>query len=235
MNTLLSFLVLIVLLKMMIQMGFYSMRGAAIAALLYALVPIAFHLYALGVNRLSVEQALSTQSAMSNISLIIIIDLMLTVYFCIYRQRSDRKQSLWNRIISGFIRNLPSLVVIPALAYIQLDLFFSAWGVSFAVLTGLFALATFLLFFLSGYLSRYILGGNGELMSEVVILLSFFIFIYTVAMGLIKNTAYVGSSGVDNFDGSSFLFTVAVFAAFLAIGYILSLVMNHLKTKNNLQ
>ena len=43
------------------------------------------HPYAMEVNKLELQRVLSTQSAMMNISLVVMVDMLLSGYFCIAR------------------------------------------------------------------------------------------------------------------------------------------------------
>lgn len=222
MTALLFFLVVVVILKMMLQMGFYSTKGAAIVALFYSVVPLVAHTYALDLNRKEIEDLLSTPAALSDISLLIIVDLIMTVYFCLYRMAGLKWRTKSQKVFASFVRSFPSIIVVPAIIYIQLDLFFGAWGIPFIWLTTTLSIVIFVMFFASKYISNILFAGNRELMGELIILLSFLIFIYTIAMGLIKNNATVNAPNVSDIDINCFLFSLFVILVCIAVGYIYS-------------
>ena len=92
------------------------------------------HPWALELNKLQVENALSEQKALMNISLAVMLDLLLTFGTC------------WARIVSlrktRWLRYVPSLLIFPALFYLQVNLFFSFAGSSFTTVSLLLAAAT---------------------------------------------------------------------------------------------
>ncbi|KGN95026.1 hypothetical protein [Porphyromonas crevioricanis] len=227
MNTLLLFLVVVVVCKMMLQMSFYSVRVSLIVALAYAAVPLFMHGTALMLNRLEVERMLSSSEAIGNISLLIVIDLIQTVYFCIYHQRELPTHRL-KRAVAIVVSFCPSLLVLPAIAYIQLHLFFSALGVSFLFLSIGLSVVIFVVFAVSGPLLRQMLGRGGSLRSELVILLSLLIFLYTIAMGLIRHNASVAAPEMkEGYKLQDFAFTLVILFLGIAMGFIYHRLREH--------
>ena len=80
------------------------------------------HPYAMEVNKLELQRVLSSQSAMMNISLVVMVDMLLSCYFCIARIKDweDSKSFRW---YTKLFRYMPSLLVFPALYYIHITLF----------------------------------------------------------------------------------------------------------------
>ena len=115
--------------------------GALYAASLWIFRP-----YALEFNKLQVESALSEPQALTNLSLVVMLDLLVTCAACracLAPQRALRR-----------LRYLPSLLLFPALFYVQVDLFFTCTGQAFTTLTLWLSIGIFVLLSGGGYLWR---------------------------------------------------------------------------------
>ena len=95
------------------------------------------HPYAMEINKLQVENALSEQKALMNISLAVMLDLLLTFGTC------------WARIVplrkTRWLRYMPSLLIFPALFYLQINLFFTFAGTSFTAVSVWLAVGIFVI------------------------------------------------------------------------------------------
>lgn len=131
---------------------------------------IVCHPYAMETNKLELQKILSTQSAILNISLFVMVDLLLSGYFCLSRIR-DREESESTRWYIRVFRFMPSPLIFPALYYIHINLFFSLTGIEFMRTSLGLALAIALVFTLASFFLRKWIGGK-ELMIELIALLT---------------------------------------------------------------
>ena len=105
------------------------------------------HGYAIELNKLQVQQLLSTQDSLLDISFVVMIDSILSVYFCVARLGgSDSSKVKWYMSV---LRYMPSLLVFPAVFYIHVNLFFSIVATDFMLITSGWALFVVLLFMLT--------------------------------------------------------------------------------------
>ena len=89
------------------------------------------HGYAIELNKLQVQQLLSTQDSLLDISFVVMIDSILSVYFCVARLGGSDSSKV-KRYMS-VLRYMPSLLVFPAVFYIHVNLFFSIVATDFVV------------------------------------------------------------------------------------------------------
>lgn len=197
-------------------------QGALFGLLCGAFVWIC-HPYALEMNKLQVETALSEQSALMNISLIVSIDLLLTFGTC-WAQIAPQRSTRWMRYI-------PSLLVLPALFYLQIMLFFNLPGTSFNAVSGILAAGAFIVLAGGGSAMRYLLP-SAEQRIELTLLAAMLIFALTVCCTVFHPSATVvgQSSGVD---WRSTALAFAVVAVLFVTGYFTPRILKKLKKQHN--
>lgn len=174
MDNILLLLSLFALLKSLLMTSLLPNRWYRLAfSLLLGAFVAACHPYAMDINKLRLQQFLSSQSAMMDISLVVMVDLLLSGYFCMARikDRSDSRPFRW---YTTLFRHLPSLLVFPALFYIQITLFFSWTGTAFGTISGVLAGGVVLLFGAASFFMRRLVPEK-DLLIELVAMLSLLI------------------------------------------------------------
>lgn len=204
--------------------------------LAFSLLPGTFvmliHHQAMEVNKLELQQIVSTQSAMMNISLVVMIDILLTGYFCLARIQ-DREAHNYFRWHTALFRYMPSLLIFPALYYIHITLFFSLTGMDFMQtslglaigITGAFVFATL-------FMRR--LAGDKELLIELVVMLTFFVCILVICCTIFHPSAAVYSHA-SPIDWTGLLGTLGLLAFILLLGYIRTYIVRLYKQIRNLK
>lgn len=221
MNTILLLLSFFVVIKSLFMTSLLPNRWyRAGFSLLSGLFVIGVHPYALDMNKLLLHRVLSEQSALMNISLVVMADTLLTCYFCIARlhdHSGDGGKLAWYTVL---LRHMPSLLVFPVLYYIHITLFFSFPGTDFALLTGLLA-GTVTVSFVgaSFFMRRWI--GEKELLLETILLLTFLICMLVISCTIFHPSAAVYHRGTPT-DWKGCLYTVGLLLLLAATGMGLS-------------
>lgn len=181
------------------------------------------HPYALELNKLQVETALSEQSALMNISLIVSVDLLLTFGTC-WAQIVPQRNTRWMKYV-------PSLLVLPALFYLQVMLFFNLPGTSFDAISIGLAAGTVVVQAGGGSAMRYLMPST-EQRIELTLLAGMLIFALTVCCTVFHPSATVvgQSSGID---WRSTVLAFAVVAVLFATGYFTPRILKKLKKQHN--
>ena len=117
------------------------------------------HPSAMEVNKLELQRVLSTQSAMMNISLVVMVDMLLSGYFCMARIK-DWEEGNSFRWYTKLFRYMPSLLVFPALYYIHITLFFTLTGVDFMRTSIGLAVGVTVAFSLASFFMRKLIAEN---------------------------------------------------------------------------
>jgi len=188
------------------------------------------HPYAMEVNKLELQRVLSSQSAMMNISLVVMVDMLLSCYFCIARIKDweDSKSFRW---YTKLFRYMPSLLVFPALYYIHITLFFSLTGVDFLRTSiGLAASVTIAFGLASFYMRKLI--AEKELLIELVVILTFFVCVLVICCTIFhpSATVYNHPSPIDWVGCAG---TLAVLLAIFILGYLWTQVVRMYKQRKN--
>ena len=126
------------------------------------------HGYAIELNKLQVQQLLSTQDSLLDISFVVMIDSILSVYFCVARLGGSDSSKV-KRYMS-VLRYMPSLLVFPAVFYIHVNLFFSIVATDFMLITSGWALFVVLLFVVASLFMRRLFAEK-ELPIEIILIL----------------------------------------------------------------
>ena len=164
------------------------------------------HGYAIELNKLQVQQLLSTQDSLLDISFVVMIDSILSVYFCVARLGgSDSSKVKWYMSV---LRYMPSLLVFPAVFYIHVNLFFSIVATDFMLITSGWALFVVLLFVVAS------------------------LFMLTVCGTVFHPSATVYGSGTP-VDWIECVTTLGLLIIIMLAGYIFSNIRKTIKRKKN--
>lgn len=155
------------------------------------------HSQALEVNKLELQRVLSSQSAMMNISLVVMVDMLLSGYFCLARIKDweEGKRFKW---YTQLFRYMPSLLVFPALYYIHITLFFTLTGVGFMKTSVALTAGVTVVFGLASFFMRKLIAEK-ELLIELVVMLTFFVCVLVICCTIFhpSATVYNHASPID--------------------------------------
>ena len=172
------------------------------------------HGYAIELNKLQVQQLLSTQDSLLDISFVVMIDSILSVYFCVARLGgSDSSKVKWYMSV---LRYMPSLLVFPAVFYIHVNLFFSIVATDFMLITSGWALFVVLLFVVASLFMRRLFAEK-ELPIEIILILTLLLF-------------YGSGTPVDWIECIT---TLGLLIIIMLAGYIFSNIRKIIKRKKN--
>lgn len=199
-------------------------------SLLLGVYIIACHPYAMEMNKLELQRILSAKAAMMNISLFVMVDMLLSCYFCMARiQDSDEKETF--RRYTRLFRHMPSLLVFPALFYIHINLFFSLTGVGFMRTSGGLAIATALLFGLAScFMRKWI--AEKELLIELVVMLTLFVCMLVISCTIFHPSATVYNHA-SPIDWGGCIGTLSVLIALFVLGYLWTYIVRYYKRIRN--
>lgn len=187
------------------------------------------HGYAIELNKLQVQQLLSTQDSLLDISFVVMIDSILSVYFCVARLGGSDSSKV-KRYMS-VLRYMPSLLVFPAVFYIHVNLFFSIVATDFMLITSGWALFVVLLFVVASLFMRRLFAEK-ELLIEIILILTLLLFMLTVCGTVFHPSATVYGSGTP-VDWIECITTLGLLIIIMLAGYIFSNIRKIIKRKNN--
>ncbi|EFI16433.1 hypothetical protein HMPREF0156_00013 [Bacteroidetes oral taxon 274 str. F0058] len=187
------------------------------------------HGYAIELNKLQVQQLLSTQDSLLNISFVVMIDSILSVYFCVARLGGSDSSKV-KRYMS-VLRYMPSLLVFPAVFYIHVNLFFSIVATDFMLITSGWALLVVLLFVVASLFMRRLFAEK-ELPIEIILILTLLLFMLTVCGTVFHPSATVYGSGTP-VDWIECVTTLGLLIIIMLAGYIFSNIRKIIKRKKN--
>ena len=184
------------------------------------------HSYALEINKLELQRVLSSQSAIMNISLFVMIDMLLSCYFCVARieDYEDSKKFRWYTRIFRF---MPSLLIFPALYYIQITLFFTLTGVDFTQISAGLITTIVVLFVAASFFMRKILDDK-DLLIELVILLTLFVCALVICCTIFHPSATIYNHATP-IDWKGCATTLGFLSIILFIGYLWAQIVRHYK------
>ena len=174
------------------------------------------HSYALEVNKLELQRFLATQTVLTDISLVVMIDLLLSGYFCVARIR-DREDSGSFRWYTVVLRHMPSLLVFPALHYLHITLFFALTGIDFARTTAGLAISVVLLFTLASFGMRKLVAEK-EVLIELIAFLTFFVCLLVISCTIFHPSSAVYSHA-SPVDWTGCLGTLGILTLIFSLGY----------------
>lgn len=187
------------------------------------------HGYAIELNKLQVQQLLSTQDSLLDISFVVMIDSILSVYFCVARLGGSDSSKV-KRYMS-VLRYMPSLLVFPAVFYIHVNLFFSIVATDFMLITSGWALFVVLLFVVASLFMRRLFAEK-ELPIEIILILTLLLFMLTVCGTVFHPSATVYGSGTP-VDWIECVTTLGLLIIIMLVGYIFSNIRKIIKRKKN--
>ena len=187
------------------------------------------HGYAIELNKLQVQQLLSTQDSLLDISFVVMIDSILSVYFCVARLGGSDSSKV-KRYMS-VLRYMPSLLVFPAVFYIHVNLFFSIVATDFMLITSGWALFVVLLFVVASLFMRRLFAEK-ELPIEIILILTLLLFMLTVCGTVFHPSATVYGSGTP-VDWIECVTTLGLLIIIMLAGYIFSNIRKIIKRKKN--
>ena len=187
------------------------------------------HGYAIELNKLQVQQLLSTQDSLLDISFVVMIDSILSVYFCVARLGGSDSSKV-KRYMS-VLRYMPSLLVFPAVFYIHVNLFFSIVATDFMLITSGWALFVVLLFVVASLFMRRLFAEK-ELPIEIILILTLLLFMLTVCGTVFHPSATVYGSGTP-VDWIGCVTTLGLLIIIMLAGYIFSNIRKIIKRKKN--
>ena len=188
------------------------------------------HGYAIELNKLQVQQLLSTQDSLLDISFVVMTDSILSVYFCVARLGGSDSSSKVKRYMS-VLRYMPSLLVFPAIFYIHVNLFFSIVATDFMLITSGWALFVVLLFVVASLFMRRLFAEK-ELPIEIILILTLLLFMLTVCGTVFHPSATVYGSGTP-VDWIECVTTLGLLIIIMLAGYIFSNIRKIKKRKKN--
>lgn len=185
------------------------------------------HPYALEQNKLLLERALEGQKILTDVSLVVMADLLLTLGFSwsVLHRLAGNKRGKFCTLL-GYV---PSMLIFPALYYIHLNLFFSFVGTDFMQLTALLAVGCFLIITGGGAGLRYLLPET-DLRLEMTVLMGFLIFILTVCCTVFHPSAMMYSQRSD-IDWGGLLSTFLIIVLLFVAGYFQARIIKFFKSK----
>lgn len=187
------------------------------------------HGYAIELNKLQVQQLLSTQDSLLDISFVVMIDSILSIYFCAARLGGSDSSKV-KRYMS-VLRYMPSLLVFPAVFYIHVNLFFSIVATDFMLITSGWALFVVLLFVVASLFMRRLFAEK-ELPIEIILILTLLLFMLTVCGTVFHPSATVYGSGTP-VDWIECVTTLGLLIIIMLAGYIFSNIRKIIKRKKN--
>ena len=187
------------------------------------------HGYAIELNKLQLQQLLSTQDSLLDISFVVMIDSILSVYFCVARLGGSDSSKV-KRYMS-VLRYMPSLLVFPAVFYIHVNLFFSIVATDFMLITSGWALFVVLLFVVASLFMRRLFAEK-ELPIEIILILTLLLFMLTVCGTVFHPSATVYGSGTP-VDWIECVTTLGLLIIIMLAGYIFSNIRKIIKRKKN--
>ena len=187
------------------------------------------HGYAIELNKLQVQQLLSTQDSLLDISFVVMIDSILSVYFCVARLGGSDSSKV-KRYMS-VLRYMPSLLVFPAVFYIHVNLFFSIVATDFMLITSGWALFVVLLFVVASLFMRRLFAEK-ELPIEIILIITLLLFMLTVCGTVFHPSATVYGSGTP-VDWIECVTTLGLLIIIMLAGYIFSNIRKIIKRKKN--
>ena len=175
------------------------------------------------------QQLLSTQDSLLDISFVVMIDSILSVYFCVARLGGSDSSKV-KRYMS-VLRYMPSLLVFPAVFYIHVNLFFSIVATDFMLITSGWALFVVLLFVVASLFMRRLFAEK-ELPIEIILILTLLLFMLTVCGTVFHPSATVYGNGTP-VDWIECVTTLGLLIIIMLAGYIFSNIRKTIKRKKN--
>lgn len=177
----------------------------------------ASHPFAIELNKLELQRILSSRESIMNISLFVMVDMLMSLYFSFARLKDGDAIDRSGWYVRLF-RLMPSLLIYPALFYLQIMLLFSFTGVEFLRLTAGLALAVVVIFSAASFLMRrWIM--EKDILIELVILLSLMLCALVICCTIFHPSATVYSHSAP-VDWIGAIATIGCLLILLAMGFL---------------
>ena len=182
------------------------------------------------VNKLKLQQLLSSQGVLTDISLVVMVDLLMSGYFCVARLK-DRVEERPFRWYTRLLRHLPSLLIFPALFYLQITLFFSVTGTDFRMISDMLAGVILLLFGSASFFLRKIIPEK-DLIIELIGMLSFLICALVICC-TIFHPASIMIHHAEPIDWIGCATTLGLLSVLFVTGFLMATIIRMYKQKKD--
>ncbi|MDL2311455.1 hypothetical protein LJC68_01070 [Bacteroidales bacterium OttesenSCG-928-B11] len=174
------------------------------------------HFFAIEQNKLVLERIIGSQNAITNLSIIVMLDLLLTLGFSqsLIKKMAGENRS-WGAKIAAYV---PCILFFPVLTYLQITLFFQLPGYNFVLLTTLFGISSFICIMGGSFLLRKIIP-EAEVRIELVLLFSLLLFLLSICFMVFHPSILIYSYS-QPVDWKDFILTLAVTITLGGIGLL---------------
>lgn len=187
------------------------------------------HGWALEQNKLALERMLEGQKILTDISIVVMADLLLTLAFS--RSALDRSVGIPQKRLSRVMGCVPPLLMFPVLYYAQVGMFFGFVGIDFSLLTGVLSAAVLVVVAGGTLLVRRLLP-DPDLRIELTGLLELFIVILAISCTIFHPSTmmYTHDSPVE---WRTLMFTAGIVVSLFAVGYGWNLLKPRFRKKDS--
>lgn len=227
MENILLILSLLALLKSLFMTSLLPNRWYRLGfSVLLGVFVVLSHSYVIDFNKLQVQRMLATQSSLFDISLVVMVDSLLSLYFCFARLKdseTDIKQKRYNKIL----RYTPSLLVFPCLFYIHIHLLFAFVGIDFDYITFGFACFMVSVFAIASIFMRKVFNEK-DILIELILLLTLLLFLLTICSTVFHPSTTIYTSGMP-VNWLECLTTLGLLVVMVAVGYLFAYIRKIIK------
>lgn len=215
MENILLFLIPLVLLKTLFMGSLLpKKRDILLLGIICAIWIFGTHFFAIEQNKLVLENAINSKSAIGNLSIIVMIDLMLTLGFCqsLVKKIAGEKLTMTQKIVSY----APSILIFPVASYLHILLFFQFPGHHFGLITTVFGLLFFIFTVGGSLLIRKIIH-EAEVRIELVLVFGLLLFLLAICF-MVFHPSTLTYSYSQPVEWKQLLFTLISIVLLMAIG-----------------
>ena len=193
MQLVLNILLVFILINAVLKFSFWKLWQVAVAAVLSVVFLFWAYPYAMEQSQVTIQNALETPSILSNIAVLVTIEVALCLAFCFSELKGlfFAEKNRWNT----FLKACPALLMFPVLFYLLTQSFFYFSGMDFFTITMLFSAGSAL--FIIGVLGLIITSSSNliyvpksEPISFKFLGISFILFIGIFILGMMINRWY---------------------------------------------
>lgn len=219
METLITFSMIIVCFNFLLKQTYHKWWIVAVNVLVIALFSGLMWRFAVLQSKTQIADWLSNQKLMLDIAVILSIDIILQLSFCVLfgRQLVGEKISMPMKVIYRCLKFFPGIAIFPVLFGILTILIFTFPGMNFKLISWSFAAAVAIIIPITVYVINTIIPEK-ELRTELL----FFSNCLLAILGIISTVnGNVAVQGISEVNFGSLLCLVALLAAFGCIGFII--------------
>ena len=210
MQLVLNILLVFILINAVLKFSFWRLWQVVAAAVLSVLFLFWAYPYAMEQSQVTIQNALETPSILSNIAVLVTIEVALCLTFCFSELKGlfFAEKNRWNT----FLKACPALLMFPVLFYLLTQSFFYFSGMDFFTITMLFSAGS-ALFIIGGAWCIQAFFPERDFRIEVHLLTSLFIGILGLIITSSGNLIYVPKSEPISFKflGFSFILFIGIF------------------------